>query len=80
MTNGIILMGFSALFIQQNEGLIETHFHVFGSMAFLLIYRDWRVNTVAAGTIAVHHVVFFLLQNAACASSSSTRPGSSSSW
>jgi len=25
------------------EGRIETHFHVFGSLAFIAFYRDWRV-------------------------------------
>src|SRR2546430_5364770 len=32
----------SALFIHLSGGRIETHFHVFGSLAFLAFYRDWR--------------------------------------
>src|SRR6185295_1927109 len=34
---------FSALLIHLTGGRIETHFHVFGSLAFLAFYRDWRV-------------------------------------
>jgi methyl-accepting chemotaxis protein len=59
---GMAFMGFSALFIHQSRGLIELHFHVFASLAFLLAYRDWKVPVVAAGVIAVHHVVFHILQ------------------
>ena len=33
----------SALLIQLTGGRIETHFHVFGSLAFLSFYRDWRI-------------------------------------
>jgi signal transduction histidine kinase/ActR/RegA family two-component response regulator len=36
-------MGFSALLIHLTNGRIESHFHVFGSLAFLAAYRDWRV-------------------------------------
>ena len=50
-------MAFSVLFIQETKGMIEMHFHVFASLAFLLIYRDWRVPVVAAAVIAVHHLV-----------------------
>src|SRR5919108_3792084 len=32
----------SALLIHLTGGRIETHFHVFGSLAFLAFYRDWR--------------------------------------
>ena len=59
---GVLLMAFSALYIQQNNGLIETHFHIFGAMAFLLIYRDWRVILAAVTTVAVHHILFGILQ------------------
>jgi len=33
----------SALLIHLSGGRIETHFHVFGSLAFLAFYRDWRL-------------------------------------
>ena len=32
----------SGLLIHIGDGRIEMHFHVFGSLAFLSIYRDWR--------------------------------------
>jgi methyl-accepting chemotaxis protein len=59
---GIAFMCFSALFIHQAHGLVELHFHVFASLAFLLAYRDWRVPVAAAAFIAVHHVAFHILQ------------------
>jgi methyl-accepting chemotaxis protein len=58
----ICLMVYSMLFIAQTGGMIEMHFHVFASMAFLLIYRDWRLPVVAGGIIAVHHALFNYLQ------------------
>jgi hypothetical protein len=33
----------SALLIHLTGGRIETHFQIFGSLAFLAFYRDWRV-------------------------------------
>src|SRR5579862_6196903 len=56
------LMTFSALFIWQGQGMIEMHFHVFAGLAFLVIYRDWRVPLWGAVVIAVHHLVFSVLQ------------------
>lgn len=41
----------SALFIDISGGRIETHFHVFGSLAFLAMYQDWAV--LLSGTIVV---------------------------
>jgi methyl-accepting chemotaxis protein len=58
------LMGYSALFISQSHGMVEMHFHIFGALAFLLVYRDWRVIVIAAGFIAVQHLGFMLLQEA----------------
>ena len=45
----------SALLIHLTGGRIETHFHVFGSLAFLAVYRDWRVLITATGVIAGDH-------------------------
>ena len=56
------LMVFSALSIQQTQGMIESHFGIFTLLAFLLFYRDWRPIVAAAGLIAVHHVGFGYLQ------------------
>ena len=58
----ICMMVYSMLFIAQTGGMIEMHFHVFGGMAFLLIYRDWRLPVVAGGVIALHHAGFNFLQ------------------
>jgi methyl-accepting chemotaxis protein len=62
MTVAICLMVYSMLFIAQTGGMIEMHFHVFASMAFLLIYRDWRLPVLAGAIIAVHHAFFNYLQ------------------
>ena len=55
-------MVFSALSIQQTQGMVETHFGIFTLLAFLLYYRDWRPIVAAAGLIAVHHLGFGYLQ------------------
>ena len=47
----------TALLIHLTGGRIETHFHVFGSLALVAFYRDWRVLLVNAGVVAVDHVV-----------------------
>jgi signal transduction histidine kinase/DNA-binding response OmpR family regulator len=47
----------SALLIHLTGGRIETHFHVFGSLAFLAFYRDWRVLLTASGVVAVDHLL-----------------------
>jgi signal transduction histidine kinase/DNA-binding NarL/FixJ family response regulator/HPt (histidine-containing phosphotransfer) domain-containing protein len=49
-------VGFSGLFVHLTGGRIETHFHVFGSLAFLAFYRDWRVLITASIVTAVDHV------------------------
>ncbi|MEA2736250.1 MAG: hypothetical protein QOE14_2701 [Humisphaera sp.] len=45
----------SALLIHLTGGRIETHFHVFGSLAFLAFYRDWRVLIPATVVVALDH-------------------------
>jgi PAS domain S-box-containing protein len=45
----------SALLIHLSGGRIETHFHVFGSLAFLAFYRDWRVMVTATVVVAADH-------------------------
>ncbi len=58
----ISFMFFSALYIQQTHGMIESHFSIFILLAFLLYYRDWKPVFVASLVIAVHHVAFNFLQ------------------
>jgi signal transduction histidine kinase/DNA-binding response OmpR family regulator len=48
-----MLMG--ALLIHLTGGRIEMHFHVFGSLAFLAIYRDWRVLITASVVVTLDH-------------------------
>ncbi|HSR53162.1 MAG TPA: PAS domain S-box protein [Acidobacteriota bacterium] len=50
-------MLFSALLIHLSGGRIETHFHVFGSLAMLAFYRDWRVFIPAAAVVGLDHFV-----------------------
>ncbi len=50
-------MCWSALLIHLSGGRIETHFHVFGSLAFLAFYRDWRVLIPATVVVAADHLV-----------------------
>jgi PAS domain S-box-containing protein len=47
----------SALLIHLTGGRIETHFHVFGSLAFLAFYRDWRVLIPATLTVVADHLI-----------------------
>jgi signal transduction histidine kinase/CheY-like chemotaxis protein/HPt (histidine-containing phosphotransfer) domain-containing protein len=45
----------SAILIHVSGGRIETHFHVFGSLAFLAFYRDWTVLITASVVVAADH-------------------------
>jgi hypothetical protein len=49
-------MLWSALFIHLTGGRIETHFHVFGSLAFLAFYRDWKLLITATIVVAGEHL------------------------
>lgn len=49
-------MLFGALLIHLTGGRIETHFHVFGSLAFLAFYRDWRVLVTATVVVTIDHM------------------------
>jgi PAS domain S-box-containing protein len=55
MAAGQMLM--SGLLIHLCGGRIETHFHIFGSLAFLSFYRDWRVLVTASAVVAIDHLV-----------------------
>jgi methyl-accepting chemotaxis protein len=56
------LMLFSTIMIQTQMGRIEMHFHIFSALALVIIYRDWLPVIVAAGVIAVHHLLLTGLQ------------------
>lgn len=60
ITRHIIAIGqmmTSTLLIHLSGGRIETHFHVFGSLAFLAFYRDWKVIVTAVVVIAADHMI-----------------------
>jgi signal transduction histidine kinase/CheY-like chemotaxis protein len=48
---------YSALLVHLTGGRIETHFHVFGSLAFVAFYRDWKVLVSATVIVAMDHAV-----------------------
>jgi two-component system, sensor histidine kinase and response regulator len=54
---GVSQMLMGGLFIHLTGGRIETHFHVFGSLAFLAAYRDWRVLVTASVVVAGDHLL-----------------------
>lgn len=55
IATGQMLM--AGLLIHLTGGRIETHFHVFGSLAFLAFYRDWRVFVPATLVVAADHLI-----------------------
>jgi hypothetical protein len=54
-------MLWSALLIHLSGGRIETHFHVFGSLAFLAFYLDWRILSTATAVVVADHLLRGLL-------------------
>ena len=57
-TRHVVALGqmlMSALLIHLTGGRLETHFHVFGSLALLAFYRDWRVLVTASLVVVLHH-------------------------
>jgi two-component system sensor histidine kinase HydH len=54
-------MLWSALLIHLSGGRIETHFHVFGSLAFIGFYLDWKVIPTATAVVAGDHFIRGLL-------------------
>jgi two-component system sensor histidine kinase HydH len=59
ITRHVVAVGqmlWSALLIHLSGGRIETHFHVFGSLAFLAFYRDWRILLPATVVVATDHL------------------------
>ena len=58
-TRYVIAIGqmlYGALLIHLTGGRIETHFHVFGSLAFLACYADWRVLIAASAVVVLDHI------------------------
>ena len=68
LTRHVIAVGqmlMSGLLIHLTGGRIETHFHVFGSIALLAFYRDWRVLVSASAVVYIDHLLrgYFLPQS-----------------
>ncbi len=47
----------SAMLIHISNGRIETHFHIFGSLAFIAFYRDWPVIVTASVVTSLDHCI-----------------------
>ncbi len=56
-TIAVAQMLFSALLIHITGGRVETHFHVFTSLAILTAYRDWTVLVPATIVVATDHLI-----------------------
>ncbi|RUR30390.1 hypothetical protein ELY33_11400 [Vreelandella andesensis] len=59
---GIAFMVFTGLHIHQMHGMIEFHFGLFALLAFLSVFRDWRVIVAGTATAVLHHLAFWYLQ------------------
>src|ERR1041385_2165054 len=60
LTRHVIAVGqalTSALLIHLSGGRIETHFHVFGSLAFLAFFPGWRGLGAASAVVAADHLL-----------------------
>ncbi|MES1147282.1 MAG: ATP-binding protein [bacterium] len=55
-TVAVAQLCWSALLIHLTGGRVETHFHVFVSLAFLAFYRDWRVLVPATLAVVIDHL------------------------
>lgn len=53
----------ASLHIQQTLGMTEMHFQVFVLLAFLSVYRDWKVIITGTIVIATHHILGFVAQH-----------------
>lgn len=58
----LVLLTFSIIMIQQSLGRIEMHFHVFAALSFLVIYKDYKIISLASVFILLHHLTFNYLQ------------------
>ncbi len=56
-TIAVTQMAMGALLIHLTGGRIETLFHIFGSLAFLAFYRDWRVLMPATALVIADNIV-----------------------
>lgn len=57
----VIQILWSSMFIHLSGGRIETHFHIFGSLAWLAFFLDWKVLVTATVMVALDHLLRGLL-------------------
>lgn len=57
LTVAIAQGAWTCLLIHLCGGRLETHFHAFGSLAFLAFYREWRLLIVTSLIVTLDHVV-----------------------
>ncbi|WP_437185325.1 response regulator [Planctomicrobium sp. SH668] len=60
LTRHLVAIGqmlLSAILIDLTGGRIETHFHIFGSLAFLSFYRDWKVILSGTAIVVADHAI-----------------------
>ncbi|MBC7530850.1 MAG: GHKL domain-containing protein [Oligoflexus sp.] len=79
----IAQVSISAILIHLTGGRIETHFHIFGSLAFLMFYRDWRVLITATVVVTCDHAfrgIYFPLSLYGIQSANSWRWVEHASW
>lgn len=57
MIVAVCQMLMSSLLIHLSGGSIETHFHIFVSLAFLAAYRDWQILIPATVVVLADHIV-----------------------
>ena len=58
----LVLLTFSIIMMQQSLGRIEMHFHIFAALSFLVIYKDYKIISLASIFIILHHLIFNYLQ------------------
>ncbi|MDX2194088.1 MAG: methyl-accepting chemotaxis protein [Gemmatimonadales bacterium] len=54
---------FPAVLVQETGGGLEQHFGFFVVLAFLVVYRDWRIYRTAVVVAAAHHLGVGFLQD-----------------
>ena len=67
-TSSVALMVMIALLVYQFRGhpwQIDLHMYFFAALAILAAFCDWRALLVAAGTVAVHHLLLNFVMPAA---------------
>ncbi len=53
----IAQLGLSSVLIHLSGGRAESHFHIFGSLAFLSFYKDWRVLVLASLYVCMDTII-----------------------